>query len=134
MIGVTLFAIYLAGQRAFDEFRFHKGDGPNAAKLAASLEAVNEIDPEFDAEEDFRNGDLSYVAISGKYGLELPGLPESEWDRITKSQLFRKIQGTTGEFESRNHNWLNSRARHYATHFNSHLGKLQKDNLGENAR
>ena len=126
MIAVTLSAIYFAAQKAHDDYKFHAGDGPNAKRLAADLAAFNEAAPESDVVASLMNGDKRFIGFRGKQGLVFPGQPNSQWQEIIDSKEFREFQGTSGELESRNHNWLTARARQYAERYNACLVELRR--------
>jgi len=61
-------------------------------------------------------GDLRFLGVYG-YALEVPGVPKSEADRISKNGVL-PIPGTSDALVSEEHGGLNDEVREYAAQYN----------------
>jgi hypothetical protein len=64
-------------------------------------------------------GDLRFLGVYG-YAHEVPGVPKSESDRISKNGIL-PIPGTSDALVSEEHAILNDEAREYASQYNALL-------------
>lgn len=89
------------------------------ADPVAELRAFIAVPVEDRLESALGAGDVRFLGVYG-YALEVPGVPKSETDRISKNGTL-PIPGTSDALVSEEHGTLNDEAREYAAQYNGLL-------------